>query len=103
MMKDSKSEGLFKMENELDALARELTSRFLQSRQFRRECSYEEAFLIYKILHSQEQFLRCRYFSGNNAASIYRQIARLLHPDKNKHPLAKEAFFKVSSIFNHNV
>ena len=29
----------------------------------------------------------------------FRRLARLLHPDKNQHPLSKEAFQKLSEAF----
>jgi DnaJ-class molecular chaperone len=31
---------------------------------------------------------------------IFKKIALVLHPDKNKHPQAKEAFQKSLTIFN---
>lgn len=32
----------------------------------------------------------------SQARSYFKNIARLIHPDKNRHPLANEAFQKVS-------
>ena len=32
----------------------------------------------------------------DQAMQYYRRLAKLLHPDKNQHPLAKEAFQKLS-------
>jgi curved DNA-binding protein CbpA len=29
----------------------------------------------------------------------FRRLAKLLHPDKNQHPLAKEAFQKLSEAY----
>jgi len=33
--------------------------------------------------------------SDNELSQFYRKLAKLLHPDKNNHPLAKEAFQRV--------
>jgi curved DNA-binding protein CbpA len=35
----------------------------------------------------------------DQAISYFRKLAKLLHPDKNQHPLAKEAFQKLSEAF----
>lgn len=32
----------------------------------------------------------------DQAIQYFRRLAKLLHPDKNQHPLAKEAFQKLS-------
>lgn len=32
-------------------------------------------------------------------SSEFRSLARLVHPDKNRHPLSKEAFQKASELF----
>jgi curved DNA-binding protein CbpA len=33
----------------------------------------------------------------DQAVQYFRRLAKLLHPDKNQHPLAKEAFQKLSA------
>ena len=33
----------------------------------------------------------------NQARSYFKSIARMIHPDKNAHPLASQAFLKVQS------
>ena len=49
-------------------------------------CSIAEAFAVYKMLSSSEQFLKAKYFNGSNRESMYRKLARVVHPDKNLHP-----------------
>jgi curved DNA-binding protein CbpA len=34
--------------------------------------------------------------SKDQSMQMYKKLALLLHPDKNQHPLAKEAFQKIS-------
>jgi curved DNA-binding protein CbpA len=38
--------------------------------------------------------------NNDQQLSLFRKTARLLHPDKNFHPEAKESFQKFSQAFN---
>mmetsp|Transcript_20327 Transcript_20327/g.20333 ORF Transcript_20327/g.20333 Transcript_20327/m.20333 type:complete len:181 (-) Transcript_20327:86-628(-) len=90
------------MEEQIENDARIMTEMFMSSHYG--DCSYEQALAIYKILCAPENYVYAKYFSKNlgegNANSAYRQLAKLLHPDKNKHPLAGEAFLKVCNVFS---
>lgn len=88
-------------EVEVDKLARGLTDRFFCVNSA--QCTYDEAFAVYKVLHSTEQFLQLRYLGHHvpqqKRGSIFRAMAKVLHPDKNRHPLAGEAFSKLVKVF----
>lgn len=64
-------------------------------------CTYEQALAVYKVLEldaSRVQFI----LSGMSADSKkvgFKKLALSLHPDKNRHPLSKEAFQKASELF----
>mmetsp|Transcript_3524 Transcript_3524/g.6023 ORF Transcript_3524/g.6023 Transcript_3524/m.6023 type:complete len:167 (+) Transcript_3524:405-905(+) len=63
--------------------------------------SFEQVFLIYKFLETPMQILidgmKCR--SEEQLKKYFRQVAKQLHPDKNCHPKAKEAFQKIQKAF----
>jgi hypothetical protein len=65
--------------------------------------SLEQAFLVHKVRVCSQEFLQVKFFSPlmtrDEVSKAYRNLARLLHPDKNSHPLANEAFLKVSQVY----
>lgn len=86
----------------VDKRASDMTSMFMTSPKYLGDCSYEQIFCVYKILSASHEFIRTKYFSQESkeqVASFYRQLARILHPDKNRHPIAGEAFLKISEIY----
>jgi hypothetical protein len=58
----------------------------------------DQFFLVYKFIHTPIDMI----IAGMNtmmreqATQYFRRLAKQLHPDKNHHPLAKEAFQKLS-------
>jgi hypothetical protein len=66
-------------------------------------CSYAQAFNVYKVTCSTNEFLTAKYFnddfSREQVTLSFRQLAKALHPDKNRHPLANDAFLKVMRIY----
>mmetsp|Transcript_19015 Transcript_19015/g.19005 ORF Transcript_19015/g.19005 Transcript_19015/m.19005 type:complete len:86 (+) Transcript_19015:331-588(+) len=75
---------------------------YMTSEKYNGECTYDQTFSVYKILNASEEFIKVKYLSEEKKeqlASTFRQLARVLHPDKNKHPLAREAFLKVSNTY----
>ena len=65
-------------------------------------CSYEQALSVYKIIELDEN--RAKFIidrmSDSSKKQGYKRFAIALHPDKNRHPLSKEAFQKASELFN---
>jgi len=67
------------------------------------QVTLEQAFLMHKVRCCSNEFLHLRFFSPvlsrDDINKTYRTLARLLHPDKNSHPLANEAFLKMSQVY----
>lgn len=62
--------------------------------------SYEQALCVYKMLELDEnraKFILSR-MSADSIKQGYKRLAIALHPDKNRHPLSKEAFQKASEL-----
>ena len=66
-------------------------------------CTYVQAFNVYKVLCSADEFLTAKYFnedfSREQVTLSFRQLAKALHPDKNRHPQANDAFLKVMRVY----
>lgn len=94
---------LLATEGQIDLRAREMAQRYLSSSQFDGSVNFAQAFGVYKVLASTTQFLVFRFFPpklGKDAiTSAFRKLAKVLHPDKNRHPSANEAFLKVSQAY----
>ena len=54
----------------------------------------EQVFLVYKFISTPIDIITAgmRTMMREQATQYYRRLAKQLHPDKNQHPLAKEAF-----------
>lgn len=67
-----------------------------------RDWKYKETLIVYQFLEvnleKASTILRDVDIKERNSA--FKKVALLLHPDKNKHPEAKEAFQKAIQIFN---
>lgn len=65
-------------------------------------CTYEQALIVYKVLEIDE--IRAKFIldrmSKRSKKQGYKKLAIALHPDKNRHPLSKEAFQKASELLN---
>ena len=53
---------------------------------------YEQVYLVYKFLESPLEILKATINQQDDTKKYYKKIAKQLHPDKNSHPSAKEAF-----------
>jgi flagellar biosynthesis GTPase FlhF len=73
----------------------------MSSSEFHGECNHVEIFNVYKILYMPLNLLikTLTMIDRSQLSSQYRQLALLLHPDKNKHKLANEAFLKLSQAY----
>ena len=60
--------------------------------------TFEQCFLVYKFTQTQFEVVVSGLVSMAQTqtfvavTAFYRKLIKLLHPDKNSHPLAKEAF-----------
>ena len=57
----------------------------------------EQTYLVYKFVNSPVEMLQSgmKKMDQNSLSQFYRKLAKQLHPDKNDHPQAKEAFQRV--------
>lgn len=87
-------------EQQLDAMA---LASAQESHAQNPNVSLEQAFLVHKIRCCSNEFLQLKFFSPTlsreETTKAYRTLARMLHPDKNMHPQANEAFLKVSQVY----
>jgi hypothetical protein len=89
-------------ENCVESLSEDMTRDYLSSLQSSDLKTKEQVSCVYKIICASESFIKAKYFQGKSkdqVTSCFRQFARNLHPDKNSHPYAREAFMKISSIY----
>jgi hypothetical protein len=88
-------------EREIEEIAEEMARKYLETSVAKDQIS-EQINYVYKVICASESYIRAKYFGNktkDQATACYRQLARCLHPDKNKHPFAAEAFLKISSIY----
>ena len=63
-----------------------------------KECRIrEQTYYVYKFVNSPIEMLASgmSQMDPNSLTQFYRKLAKQLHPDKNDHPQAKEAFQRV--------
>jgi len=96
----SEEEYMNRVEQEINDAAKQRAVDFIQSHpQF--SGSFDQVFLVYKFCSTPQDHLnRGLMLKPRDLAKKYfKQVVVLLHPDKNHHPLAKEAFQKLKSAF----
>ncbi len=85
--------------------ARRRTLAYMSSAEYDGSCNYEDVLVVYRILLVVEQSevkaqdLLLIMSRANEAATAFRKLALLVHPDKNRHPKANLAFQKLKSAF----
>jgi hypothetical protein len=89
-------------EGQIDQSATEMTEEFMKN-PGETGCVYAQAFNVYKVVCSTEEFLTAKYFSDDfsreQVTLSFRKLAKALHPDKNRHPQANDAFLKVMRVY----
>jgi len=89
------------MDYEIETLAKKYTSEFMSSKDFSGQCEYQQILQVYKILIMPEEILKTYMMNLTNEAlkGEFRRLAKLIHPDKNKHPKSGLAFQKIHHLY----
>lgn len=74
----------------------------MSSSSFKGETTHIEIYNVYKIIYMPIEILIKTLWMIDKSllSSHYRQLALILHPDKNKHSYANEAFLKLTNAFD---
>jgi hypothetical protein len=81
-------------EQAVNAKAAQYAAAFMKDKIKFENLSMEQAYLVYKFVFISEELI-VKGLMGMCPGSLqpwFRWAAKLLHPDKNSHPQAKEAF-----------
>lgn len=75
-----------------------MTDEWIKSKET--DLEFDAVFLIYKFLNFPPDLMLKGLSSKKEAElkSYYHLVAKLLHPDKNSHPLATEVFQKFGNL-----
>lgn len=94
-------EYLQKIDYEIEMLAKKYTISFMSQKEFTGQCNYQQILQVYKILIMPEEVFQSYMFTLNadTLRSEFRRIAKIIHPDKNKHPQAGNAFQKIYKVY----
>eukprot|EP00357_Protocruzia_adherens_P016420 CAMPEP_0115019552 /NCGR_PEP_ID=MMETSP0216-20121206/29523_1 /TAXON_ID=223996 /ORGANISM="Protocruzia adherens, Strain Boccale" /LENGTH=772 /DNA_ID=CAMNT_0002391067 /DNA_START=353 /DNA_END=2671 /DNA_ORIENTATION=+ len=89
------------IEQHIQRRSQQQAQEFIQRRDVDANISMEQAFAVYRVLNTTVEYLRSRFATMNKAeaAKYYRANALLVHPDKNGHPKASEAFQRLQSTW----
>jgi thiol-disulfide isomerase/thioredoxin len=85
----------------VNQLSKELAEKYLKENSCSLMISFEDIFLVYKILITTKEMLiaKLRVVPAQELCSFYRKCAAKLHPDKNRHPRAIEPFKKLTECY----
>jgi hypothetical protein len=86
---------------EIETLAKKHSKEFMAQKEFKNDVEYTQILQVYKIIIMPEQVLQFYMFNLNADAlkSEFRRMAKIIHPDKNKHPQAGAAFQKIYKVY----
>jgi len=86
---------------EIETLAKKYSSEFMAQKEFKGDVEYNQILQVYKIMIMPEQVLQSYMFNlnGDSLRSEFRRMAKIIHPDKNKHPQAGTAFQKIYKVY----
>lgn len=63
------------------------------------DADFEKTYLVYKFVETPIQAMQVglkEMMDSEVAKSYFKKLAKKLHPDKNNHPMAKDAFQKLN-------
>lgn len=90
-----------KIDLEVENLAKEDANKFMSHKDETINVSYYQTVQVYKVLIMPEYVLE-KYMMSLNSEVLkceFRRMAKLIHPDKNKHPNAGQAFQKIHKVY----
>jgi thiol-disulfide isomerase/thioredoxin len=90
-----------KIDYDVEKLAQKYSVEFMSRKEFTGDVSYQQILQVYKILIMPEEILQ-NYMGSLNSdmlKSEFRRFAKIIHPDKNKHPQAGMAFQKIYKVY----
>eukprot|EP00331_Platyophrya_macrostoma_P015690 CAMPEP_0176467396 /NCGR_PEP_ID=MMETSP0127-20121128/38440_1 /TAXON_ID=938130 /ORGANISM="Platyophrya macrostoma, Strain WH" /LENGTH=458 /DNA_ID=CAMNT_0017860701 /DNA_START=87 /DNA_END=1464 /DNA_ORIENTATION=+ len=92
---------LQKAEAEIEKSAKQKTSDFMASQEFQDNCTQDQILQVYKIIVMPEDILQLYMFnlSLECLRAEYKRLAKVIHPDKNKHPEAGNAFQRIHRMY----
>jgi len=90
-----------RIDYEIESLAKKYTTEFMSRKEFSGDITYHQILQVYKIVIMPEEILQSYMFNLNadTLRSEFRRMAKMIHPDKNKHPQAGNAFQKVYKVY----
>lgn len=94
-------EYLQKIDYELETLAKKYTVEFMSHKAFSGDMTYQQILQVYKIMIMPEEILQTYMFNltAETLRPEFRRMAKIIHPDKNKHPNAGNAFQKIYKVY----
>jgi len=90
-----------KIDREVENLAQKEAEQFLSRENSCQKVNFQQVLQVYKVLIMPEEILQ-KYMTSLNLEllkSEFRRMAKILHPDKNNHPKAGNAFQKVYKVY----
>ena len=83
------------------AFAKQKMEQYISSKSFKNNCTQIEVYNVYKIIHMPFDvlFKTLGMIERSQLNSHYRKLALILHPDKNNHEMASEAFKKLTQAY----
>lgn len=90
-----------RIDYEIESLAKKYTIKFMEQKEFAGELNYQQILQVYKISIMPEEVLQT-YMSNLTIDTLkaeFRRMAKIIHPDKNKHPQAGNAFQKIYKVY----
>lgn len=90
-----------RVDYEIETLAKKYTINFMSQKEFDGSIHHQQILQVYKIMIMPEEILQTYMFSLNadTLRSEFRRMAKIIHPDKNKHPQAGNAFQKIYKVY----
>jgi len=89
----------------INKLSNELAEKYLRDNLCNSLINFKDIFLVYKILITPKEMLvgKLKIVPLQDLSSFYRKYAIRLHPDKNRHPKASEAFQKLTECYKESL